>query len=181
MYASTTILNSFIALQPGRNSMGYLKLVYIAQGWSTAFGRPVVADLPSLLESGPAHLAAYDAMHLFGPAPIGGPVCARGFTTPMAVPTSDTATIDLLKEVVAKYGHLTDIQLSNHCHREGTPWRNIRNSRAWKARAGGLIHEIEIRDHFSGLLAEHETTRLAEERSVGRLVAAASTVCTQTV
>jgi uncharacterized phage-associated protein len=172
MYASTTILNSFIAMQPGRTGMGYLKLVYIAQGWSMAFGRPIVADLPSLMESGPAHLAVYRAVHAFGPSSISGPVCAEGFTTPLITPTSDTTTIDLLKQVVEKYGHFTDIQLSNHCHRDGTPWRTIRNSKEWRTRAGGLIHEIEIRDHFRGLLAEHERAELAEERSVGRLLSA---------
>jgi len=173
MYASTTILNTLIAMQPGRKPMGYLKLIYLAQGWSMAFGRPVVADLPSLLEFGPTHLEAYDAMRWFGGLTIHGPVPAAGCTTPMAVPVSDTTTIDLLKQVVDKHGHLTDIQLSNLCHMAGTPWRNINESKAWKWRAGTRITEIELRDHFAAKLAAHEAAKqsstLTETETVGKL------------
>lgn len=169
MYASTTILNTFITMQPGRRIMGYLKLVYLAQGWSFAFDRPVVADLPSLLPFGPGHLIAYDAMRMHGPEEIHAPVCAPGFVKPMCVPATDIETMDLLKQVVEQYGHMTDVQLANHCHREGTPWRAIKDSKSWKTRAGGIMTQTEIRDHFLALIEEHRTKQAAETASVGSL------------
>jgi uncharacterized phage-associated protein len=169
MYASTTILNTFITMQPGRRIMGYLKLVYLAQGWSFAFDRPIVADLPSLLPFGPGHLIAYDAMRMHGREEIHAPVCAPGFVKPICVPATDVATIDLLKQVIDTYGHFTDVQLANHCHREGTPWRTIKDSRSWKTRAGGIMTQTEIRDHFLALIEEHGAKNAAEATSVGSL------------
>lgn len=169
MYASTTILNTLIGIQPGRTSMGYLKLVYLAHGWSSAFGRPVVADLPSLCEFGPAHLSAYDAMRHFRGSPIPCAVPAPGFETAMEVPESDATTHALLQEVIDTHGHLTDIQLSNLCHMEGTPWRLIKESAAWKSRRGSLMTENELTTYFVDALAADEEEKRLETQALGTL------------
>lgn len=176
MYASTTVLNTLVAAQPGRGALGYLKLVYLVQGWSLAFGRPVVADLPSFLEFGPVHLAAYDAVRSHGPHPIRGPVPAPGFVSAMTVPESDAETVALVRQVVEAYRDLSDVQLSNHCHRKGTPWQAVHDSKEWKRRAGTLMLETEIRDHFLAVLAEDEATRRAAMRRTGAAACVASSL-----
>ena len=148
MYASTTIANTIIAKNPGRNIMGIVKLVYLAQGWSLANKDPLVSDLPQYWECGPVHVAVYDMLRGFGGRPIGAPVPLRGAFVAHVVPEDDAKTHVLLDELVRVHRQYTDIQLSNYCHEKGTPWANARAKLGFRRLLHTCIPETDLLHWF---------------------------------
>lgn len=158
MYASTTIANTIIAKDPTRTALAVIKLVYLAQGWSLAFERPIVADLPEYWQFGPVHPAAYDMLRGFGPNAIPAPQPVPGSTIAHVIPDSDTETHRILQEIVDVHRSYTPVQLSNHCHAAGTPWAVAKSRRGFGQLLHTAIPETEILGWFKARLISHQAT-----------------------
>jgi len=157
MFASTTIANEIISRAPERNALGICKLVYLAQGWSLAFDRPIVADLPNHLIYGPIHLPVYDMLRTNLDEPIGAPRPVTGAITVHLVPKTDTETHDLLDQIVEKHAGMTSVALSSYCHKAGTPWEIATRRKDWKKTVLNTpMDEASIKAYFVRLAKEHQ-------------------------
>lgn len=159
MYAPLTIANAMIALSaeglPLRTPLGLNKMVYMAQGWSLAYDRPIVSELPEIWKHGPIYPSLYDHLRHFKNTPVATAQPMRnGIAIPM-VPDTDLATIEMIRQVAIAYGDTSDIQLSSIAHAEGSPWKIEAAANDFRVPTGTVVPEYRIRDHFIRLLQEH--------------------------
>jgi len=155
VYASTTIANSIIARDPGRTPLAIVKLVYLAHGWSLANRKPIVSDLPEYWQWGPVHEAVYSMLRRFGNAPVELPQTVPGSYLSLLVPEEDGWASSFLDELVEVHKDSTPVQLSNYCHKEGTPWAVARSRRGFAALLHKPIPESEMLRYFGTRLVEH--------------------------
>lgn len=139
-----TILREAKSVGRELTPMQLIKLTYIAHGWSLAVnGRDLFEDRIEAWKYGPVIPALYQATKHFGRRPI--PLLMVGDPNEKLLDDLDYA---LVKDVYAKYRHLTGVQLSDLTHRSGSPWHEV-------YREGVLSIEIPdeiIRKHYSALL-----------------------------
>ena len=148
MYSAITIADEILKISKaaGRTltPLQLMKLVYIAHGYSLAYGRDLFTDRIEAWQYGPVIPDLYRATKHFGRNPI-----------PLEMiddnpPAVDTETKNLLEDVVAKYGKLSGYALSSLTHKSGTPW-----DRVYRPGIMGIeIPDDLIRDHYKGLLDE---------------------------
>ncbi|MDF3413789.1 SocA family protein [Sulfitobacter sp. M57] len=152
MYPVLTIADEILksAKMQGRSltPMQLMKLVYIAHGWSLAvLNRDIFSDRTEAWKYGPIIPSLYQATKQFGRSPIGLDLIDEN--TPSGV---DGEVGSFLEDVVAKYGHLSGIQLSNLTHLPGTPWHQVYEPN---------VSNKEISDH---LIRQHYVAKLNEFR-----------------
>ncbi len=140
-----TILREARSVGRELTPMQLIKLTYIAHGWSLAVtGRDLFEDRIEAWKYGPVIPALYQATKQFGRGRI--PLAMVGDPDDKLLDKQD---YDLVKDVYAKYGHLSGIQLSDLTHRTGSPWHQV-------YRDGVMSIEIPdeiIRRHYSDLYA----------------------------
>ncbi len=171
MYASTTIMNSIIERNPGRTLLGYMKLTYLAHGWSLANARPVVSELPVVQPNGALHEDALQAANHLRGHKIHHPFARPGANAPVVVPESDVETCRFLDELVSTYLGVEDLGLSSLCSAPGTPFRIIWDARKVDKRLGSVITDDETLAYFGTKMREHEENMRKEAEAIERLVA----------
>lgn len=156
MYAPLTIANTIIQKRPGSTPLALQKLVYFAHGWSLAFDKPLLGELPAVFEYGPIYSSLYNAHRGFRNVPLLSPTPIPHAITCPIMPDTDAFGHGVIDQIVTTHGGLTDIQLSNLAHAEGSPWHDERNSYAIACPAGTVIPEWRLTRHFKHLKAEAE-------------------------
>jgi len=134
--------------------MQLIKLVYLADGWSTALrGKPMSALAPQAWQYGPVYPTVYKAFKRFGSGNVTEKAQVRG--TDIAISEQFSADEDaLMRQVVDSYGKYHAFRLSEIMHREGTPWDQT-------IKSDGLYAEIPLE-----VIAEH-FREIASQREVG--------------
>ncbi len=144
-----TILREAKSVGRELTPMQLIKLTYIAHGWSLAVtGRDLFEDRIEAWKYGPAIPSLYQATKHFGRAHI--PMAMVGDPNEKLLGDQDYA---LVKDVYAKYGHLSGVQLSDLTHRSGSPWHQVYRD--------GVLN-IEISDD---IISKHYTALLNARRS----------------
>lgn len=148
-YRATTIANELIRLATaegrGLTPMQLVKLTYIAHGWSLALlGRPLIGDHVEAWKYGPVIPSLYQYVKQYGSAPVTSPIPVTLFSRAQSLDATDEA---LVRDVYAKYGKLTGIQLSHLTHKPGTPWFNVFDPDGW----GIQIPNELIQRHYQEL------------------------------
>lgn len=133
--------------------MQLLKLVYIAHGWSLALLKaPLVNEQPEAWQHGPVFPSIYREFRRFGSSPI-----STKATNPfgqLVEASLDEQQRELVRSVVASYGHMHAFKLSAITHQPGTPWS--------QTYLGGSGTSDEIPD---ALIAEHYQKIASERRA----------------
>jgi uncharacterized phage-associated protein len=150
-YRATTVANEFFELAhaAGRRltPMQYVKLTYIAHGWSLAlFGRPLIREPVEAWKYGPVIPTLYRELKHFGSGPVTTPPVQSIFGSKEPL---DQADRELIADVYRKYGTLSGVQLSHLTHRPGTPWSEMYDPEGW----GIAIPDRLIRSHYEELKA----------------------------
>jgi uncharacterized phage-associated protein len=131
------VANTIICLSPEQeifdlSPMKLQKLIYYCHAWCLAFlDEPLLSDEIQAWPYGPV---VADIYHEYK-------ACADQSVSAYAkelsilngelslsepfIPDADEQTLDLLRAVLRKYGHLSPIQLSNLTHQDGEPWKLI--------------------------------------------------------
>ena len=120
-----------------------MKLVYIAHGWSLALlNDDLFADRIEAWKYGPIVPELYHATKRFGRDHIPREVIGDDSSYSLS-----GDALELVKQVVEKYGHLTGYRLSQMTHRAGTPW-----SQLYKEGCYGIeIPDDVIKTHYKEL------------------------------
>ena len=127
--------------------MQLMKLVYVAYGWSLAIlNKRIFLDPIEAWRYGPVIPNLYQATKKFGRSEI--PLNLINESSPSTV-TGDVQ--GLLDEVVAKYSHLSGIELSNLTHLPGTPWHQVYEPNM----SNKEISDDLIKHHYMAKLNEH--------------------------
>src|SRR3546814_19211339 len=82
------------------NPMWLNKMVYIVHGWSLAYDRSVVGELPQVWQHGPIYASLYDDLRAFRNEPVLNMQPAANSRTCPTVPDTDLVTLDLIKSVL---------------------------------------------------------------------------------
>src|SRR3546814_7511749 len=102
MYTPLTIANTLITLnwnvRPAQNPMWLNKMVYIVHGWSLAYDRSVVGELPQVWQHGPIYASLSDDLRAFRNEPVLNMQTAANSRTCPTVPDTDLVTLDLKSE-----------------------------------------------------------------------------------
>ena len=151
-YRASTVANEFfrLAKEQGRalTPMQYVKLTYIAHGWSLALRQsPLISEPVEAWKFGPVIPQLYHRLKGYGSGPVTAPIADVLWTQPE---TLDDDTRGLLRGVFEKYGALTGIQLSHLTHKPGTPWSAVYDPEGW----GEQIPNALIREHYTNLSAQ---------------------------
>ena len=165
-YSAKAVANYFLASfgEHGITPLKIQKLVYLAHGWNYAFRDDdlVNDEVAEAWPYGPVFPSLYSEFKYRGNLPIinlatelelesleSGNVNSY---TP-EIPASDVAIRQLLDEIWRIYGGYSGSQLSEICHRPGSPWQVIR------AKHPGLrnahIPNDVIKDHYRKLYEEN--------------------------
>lgn len=137
--------------------MQLIKLVYLADGWSTALrNRPMSKLGPQAWQYGPVYPTVYKAFKRFGSGQITDKAKVQG--TEIEISEEFTPDEDaLLLQIVESYGRHHAFRLSEIMHREGTPWaQTVKNQ--------GMYAEIPLdimAKHFSELRAQRGVEAVA--------------------
>jgi uncharacterized phage-associated protein len=133
--------------------MQLMKLVYIAHGWSLALlDRDLFSDRIEAWKYGPVIPNLYHATKAFGRN-----VIPQDLVDDSAASAVDDDIQAFLEDVVAKYGHLNGIQLSNLTHMPNTPWHDTYEANIM----GKEIPDPLIRSHYQAKLDEHRQSSSA--------------------
>lgn len=148
-YRASTVANELFRLAQvaGRHltPMQYVKLAYIAHGWSLALrNQPLIRDGVEAWKFGPVIPDLYHQLKHYGAAPVTGPISSWGNSESLSPEDSG-----LISEVFEKYGSLSGVQLSNLTHKPGTPWSMVYDPQGW----GEQIPDSLIRSHYMTLSA----------------------------
>ena len=141
-YSAKAVANYFLSKYSdhGITPLKMQKLVYLAHGWSFAYHEdPLINDeLAEAWEHGPVFPSVYHEFKYRGRLPILEPAVDHTFkdgklvTRTPKIPKSDKDTQSLLDRIWNVYEKYTGGQLSELCHRPGSPWaetkRDIRNA-----------------------------------------------------
>jgi uncharacterized phage-associated protein len=161
VYSPLTIANTLIKLKPGQNAMWLNKMVHVVHGWSLAFERSVVGELPQVWQHGPIYASLYDDLRAFRHEPISKVQPAANSRTCPTVPDTDLETLRLIEKVLDQYGHFDHLQLSSLCHAARSPWALEAASKGHRFRPGHAIPEWRIQNHYRNLLAAHNSKAAA--------------------
>ncbi|WP_439476522.1 Panacea domain-containing protein [Brevundimonas sp.] len=148
-YRASTVANEFfrLAQESGRplTPMQYVKLTYIAHGWSLALrGSPLISEPVEAWKFGPVIPHLYQRLKHYGAGPVTAPIGDALWAPAEAL---DEDTRGLLRGVFEKYGSLNGIQLSHLTHKPGTPWSAVYDPEGW----GEQIPDSLIREHYTNL------------------------------
>lgn len=126
------------------------KLMYFMHGWLLASeGRPLVRGGFQAWEHGPVSKAVYGAFKGSGDQPITTRAKVIEYATGMeraARAEFAARELDLMRAVLAAYGHLHPFELSNRTHEPGSPWHRVWTST--EVVPGMQIADELIREHF---------------------------------
>ena len=123
--------------------MQLLKLVYIAHGWMLGlYGRPLICDRIEAWKYGPVIPELYHQIKDCRGGTVSNIECATGADL-------DIQELDLLEQVIGKYGNFSGPQLSNLTHQSGTPWNERFNSYDFNIQ----IEDDLIKAHFEKMAA----------------------------
>lgn len=177
MYDVRAIANWFID-RGGKDgnrltAMKLQKLVYIAHGWSLAFGKPLVHEAVEAWQWGPVFRSVYREFSEFGGEPIDRSATAFDGATleNRVIKISDypdppfSVTDEFLESVWEAYGHYSASQLMNMTHREGTPWHQMFTAMGNKILPYTVIENERIKEHYKRLL--NERTSNTESATTG--------------
>lgn len=162
MYSPLAIANTIISMRPGFDAMWLNKAVYAVHGWSLAFGKSIVGELPQVWRYGPIYASLYnDLRHMRRePVTLAQPITG-GLDCPI-VPESDEYARDIISKVLAAYGSLSSLDMSAICHAEGTPWKDEARTHRFRVPHGHAIPEWRLRRYFSARRAENENQSALE-------------------
>jgi len=108
--------------------MKLLKLVFLAHGWSYAFGTvPLVSQQPQAWQYGPVYPEIYDAIRKYGSAIVTGRIENEETELPYEANLS-AGQIDVIDKVLRTYGKRAAFDLSTITHRKDSPWYKAMNS-----------------------------------------------------
>lgn len=152
-YSAKAVANYFLS-KYGKHSISPLKiqkLVYIAHGWHLAFhSEPLVDDeYAEAWQYGPVYASLYHEFKHRGRLPIIDLAAELDDDLNEAkpgIPKSDEGTRDLLDRIWEVYGDRTGFQLSEMCHRPGSPWDEAR--KASNGRKNAHIDDAVIEKHY---------------------------------
>ena len=155
-YSAKAVANYFLSKygKHGITPLKIQKLVYLAHGWYMAFyDDPLVDDeFAEAWEFGPVFASLYHEFKHRGKAAIVDLATEVDFelneTTPK-ISKSDHRAIAVLEKTWEVYGHRTGWQLSELCHKPGSPWAETRNAEEWRRNAH--INDAAIRDYYKSL------------------------------
>jgi uncharacterized phage-associated protein len=123
------------------------KLIYFAHGWYLAgYNSPLSSENVQAWQFGPVFPSIYQSYEKYGNHPI---VCDSSHIYSFPI-NADAEASEIIDIVMAKYGVLTPIQLSNMTHEIGTPWE-----KTWDGQLGKIIPNEIIRDYFVRLADVH--------------------------
>jgi uncharacterized phage-associated protein len=165
--STIAIANAFIKLAVADkiplNSLALAKLVHLANGFHLgAYGVPMTDEPTIAAPYGPIHPRLFDATRKYRGRVISEPLRTWLVLEP-AISSKQHA--EIIEAVWAAHKHLTDVQLSSHCHAEGTPWADLYHARANEGRPivgryeenlceWPSIDEYRLARHFAAKLAE---------------------------
>lgn len=141
-------------------AMKLQKLIYVAHGWSLAFGKPLVHEAVEAWKWGPVFRSVYREFRDFGSDEIENRATAfdGSSLTEKLITLKDYEDHDeteaLLESVWQAYGHYTAGQLMNITHREGTPWHIMFEKMGRQIRPFTVIPNELIEEHYKKLLNE---------------------------
>ena len=140
------------------------KLLYYAHGWHLTLsnGQPLLNEFIEAWDYGPVVPSVYHAFKEYGAGPIRAPttdVRVVGSKLVFPKPTIADETdneeerrdlSEFLKEIWARYGKFSAIQLSQMTHRPGTPWHATRQQVG--SRRNADISDELIEQYFKKLM-----------------------------
>lgn len=162
MYTPLAIANAIIAMEPGRhNAMWLNKAVYFVHGWSLAFGKSILGELPATWKYGPIYASLYDALRCHRVENIHVPQIGKGMDAAPLVPESDAFAHDVISQVVKAYGKFSPTAMSTLCHGDGSPWKEEAAAHDFRVPVDHVIPEWRLKNHFSEKLAAHKMSKAA--------------------
>ena len=139
------------------NPMKLLKLVYIAHGWYMVFyDGPLINERIECGEFGPNIRSVYHKVKRYGNDPIPQKIKYKTDGFDKRAKRSLVGATDLLDTVWLRYKDLTAIQLSNMCHKEGSPWKIVWDYGGSTIRGTNIPNEL-IEQHYKNLVGESKT------------------------
>lgn len=156
MYAPLTVANTLIQISRPRDPLWLNKATFLVHGWSLAFDRSLVAELPKVWRYGPIYESLYDALRSHKMRELSAPQPLPGSTSTPTIPESDAFAVALIREVLDKHGHLTSTQMSSLCHAEGGPWHAEAKEHCFRMPTGHTIPEWRIQAHYKRLLVDFQ-------------------------
>lgn len=156
MYTPLAVANAAVSHGARRSPMGLNKLVHAIHGWSLAYGRTIVGELPALLRYGPVYVSLHETLMKFGNETVNGPQpILHGISVP-TIPGSDLFALELIAHVCRAHAHLSDLEMSSLMHGDGTPWKNEAAAHDFVVKKGTVVPEWRIRDHYLAKLGGRE-------------------------
>ena len=120
------------------------KLVYLSHGWNLAFLKtPLITEAVEAWQYGPVVPELYRAFREFGYSTI-----SKEADEPKDVTPLNEETKSLLREVWAKYGRISGVELSAMTHEQGYAWDLTRQSDKGRVWGSPVIPNEWIRDEF---------------------------------
>ena len=162
MYTPLAIANTIIAMKPGCfNAMWLNKAVYFVHGWSLAFGKSVLGELPATWRYGPIYASLYDELRHHRLKNLEKPQVGGGRWNASLVPEEDVLTRDIIAQVIKSYGKFTARQMSTLAHRDGTPWKEEAAAHDYRVPMDHVIPEWRLKAHFEEKLADSQMSKAA--------------------
>ncbi len=134
------------------SNLALQKLLYFAHGiYLTKNKRPLVSGYFEAWQYGPVHPAVYRAFKGSGSDAIAMRAVAKdpltGKQRDLPLPT-DPDVIDLIEEVVKRYGKLSPARLVDLSHAKGSPWEVVVDKARTDVAFGMRIPDTVILDRF---------------------------------
>ena len=108
---------------PSLTVMQLLKLVYLAHGWSLAFGEvPLVKQSPQAWQYGPVYPHIYKSLSKYGGAPIGDRITDKNTGIPFSPDELTQKQKKVIDAVLRSYGQMHAFELSGITHKNNSPW-----------------------------------------------------------
>ena len=154
-YSAKAVANYFLTKygKHGITPLKIQKLVYIAHGWHMAFHgheNPLIDDeYAEAWQYGPVFASLYHEFKHRGRLPIIDLATELDDDlneTKPGIPKSDKETRNLMDRIWEVYGDYSGFQLSEMCHRPGSPWDEARE--ASNGRKNAHIDDEIIERHY---------------------------------
>ena len=172
-YSAKAVGNFFLDRYRGHGitPLKLQKLVYLAHGWNFVFrpDAPLVKDEHAeAWQYGPVFPSLYYEFRHLGRQPIDRPATELQLdprdletvlTTVPRIPETDKVIRNFLDGIWGIYGRFSGVQLSELCHRPGSPWHKTKTQN--QALRNAHIDNKLIRDHYDELYKEY-SKRAAE-------------------
>ncbi|MBX3176805.1 MAG: SocA family protein [Candidatus Hydrogenedentes bacterium] len=169
MYDPLAVANYFLEIADRESdqtvsNLKMQKLIYFAHGWHLAItGKPLVRGGVQAWRYGPVQPLVYEAFKHFGNERIAReaavPIQSSSGKIAIDVPRlPDDAGAKFAKRLIERiwqvYGGYTALQLSNLCHRDGTPWKDIEMEHRGQIPSHCIIPDDKIREHFQSQIQD---------------------------